>query len=124
MATEPTPKPLPELGLSDALVMMDEEKSELDKVLELMHNPKHVQHYTELNKNEILAFSILGTIGKRHPLLLLTDWLSENLQLRVSKGRKGREETVKLASRGLSGAWTETTMNAPRRGLGRWFGRR
>lgn len=92
----------PRLGLSEALVMAEEDKSELDKVLALLLDPKNIAHNTELTRNEITAFSVLGTIAKRYSLEVLRGFLDENLVLRVSKGRAGRKETVKIVSRQLA----------------------
>lgn len=118
-----TPKPLPELGLSDALVMAEEEQTELDKILELLLDPKNIAHNTELTKNEITAFSVLGTMAKRHNLPVLRDFLAENLVLRVSKGRMGRKEWVKIVGRQL--AQNDMNMDDTQARAGRgWFGRR
>lgn len=81
---------------------MEDEKSEMDKVLEILLDPKNISQLSDLNKNEILAFSILGTIARRYqPLSVLRDFLAENLVLRVSKGRGGRKEFTKIVSRQL-----------------------
>lgn len=111
----------PVLGLSDALAVMDDEKTELDKVLELLLDPRNIQHNTELSKNEITAFSVLSTLAKRHNLPVLSDFLAENLVLRVSKGRAGRKEWVKIVARHLQ---QEQEGVAPTGGLGRYFRRR
>lgn len=90
---------LPELGLSDALMDIDEEKTELDKVLELLLDPKNIQHNTDLTRNEIVAFSVLATLAQRHNLPVLQEFLQHNLTLRVSRGRAGRKEWVKIVAR-------------------------
>lgn len=119
----PKTESIPTLGLSDALAVMDEEKTELDKVLELLLDPKNIQHNTELTKNEITAFSVLTSICKKYKLPVLDDFLKENLVLRVSKGRAGRKEWVKITSRQL--AMTDQNAELQRPGmLGRIFGRR
>lgn len=114
---------LPTLGLSDALAVMDEEKTELDKVLELLLDPKNIAHNTELTRNEITAFSVLGAIAKAHPeLTALRDFLKENLVLRVSKGRAGRKEWVKITSRQLAMVDQNQDQKKPG-GFGRFFKR-
>lgn len=80
-------------------VVQIEEKTELDKVIELMLNPANIGHLTELNSREILAFSTLSTLGKKYRYLDILPFVAENLVFRVSKGRKGRLETIKLTSR-------------------------
>lgn len=95
-------KSLPEIDLSQALLDIQGDKTEMDKVLELMLDPKFITHLTELNRNEITAFSVLSTIDRRYRGLVIGQFLKENLGLRVSKGRKGRLEFTKITSRQLS----------------------
>jgi hypothetical protein len=116
----------PHLNLQDALAVMEEEKTELDKVLELLLDPKNIQHNTELNRNEILAFSVLSTICKAHPeLSALKTFLAENLVNRVSKGRAGRKEWVKITSRQLAVAEAAAGMEGQARpGMSKYFRRR
>lgn len=97
-----TPRPLPTLALSDAMAMMDEPPTEMDKILELILDPRHLGNFTELSKAEIHAFSVLGSMAKRHKLTALTDFLVENLTLRVSHKRKGRAELIKMVGRHLA----------------------
>lgn len=121
---EETPKSPPVLGLSDALAVMDEEKTEMDKVLEILLNPRNIGHLTELNRNEIIAFSTLSTIAAKRPALdTLKMWLAENLIFRVSKGRGGRKEMIRVTSRQLQIADQNAGIEQ-RPGGGRWFGRR
>lgn len=119
----PNPEPLPQLGLQDALVMAagETEKTELDKVLELLLKPENIGHNTELSKNEILAFSVLSTLARRHNLPVLKEFLAENLILRVSKGRAGRKEWIKIVGRHLAQEDTQMQAESLKRG---WFGRR
>jgi len=98
----PPPAGLPELGLRDALMAVEDEKSELDKIVELITNPKHIAHFTELSRNEIMAFSVLYTMAGRHKLPVLEEWLERNLILRVSRGRQGKKELLKMVSRTLA----------------------
>jgi len=108
----------PELGLSDLLAVAEDEKTELDKVLELLLDRKNIEHNTDLTTREITAFSVLSTIAKRHNLQVLTDFLAENLVLRVSKGRAGRKEWVKIVARHL-----EAPPEPPGGRFGTMFGR-
>jgi len=98
MPAQPEP---PQLGLSDILALEEKEHTELDKILELLLDPQNIEHNSDLNKNEILAFSVLATLANRHNLPVLQQFLKQNLLLRVSKNRKGREEWVKILSRQL-----------------------
>ncbi len=97
----PIPDQPPKLSLSEALLMQDEEKSELDKIIEMILDPANIAHNTELSRNEITAFSVLSTLYKRHPTAFpaLGNFLKENLILRVSKSRKGRAELIKILNR-------------------------
>jgi hypothetical protein len=118
------PKPLPQLGLSEALLLQNDEKpSELDKIIEMILDPANIAHNTELSRNEVTAFSVLSTLASKHNLPVLTEFLKHNLILRVSKGRKGRGELIKILNRQLA-AQEQTGMdphlNQTRRG---WFRR-
>lgn len=93
---------LPEVGLNEILLQTDEEKDALDKMLEMFLDPQNISHNTELNQNEVTAFSVLSSMAKRHNLPVLRDFLLENLTLRVSKGRKGRGEWVKILGRAMN----------------------
>lgn len=117
---------LPKLNLQDALAVMDEDETELDKVLKLLLDPANIQHNTELSRNEITAFSILRALGKKYKLEVLDDFLKENLVLRVSKGRAGRKEWVKITSRQLAMADQNSQYGGPQpqSWRGRWFGGR
>lgn len=94
---------VPELGLSDALLDVDSEKSELDKVFKQLLDPNNIAHNTELDQEEITAFSVLAGIAEQYDLTTLKRFLLDNLQLRVSKGRKGRNEIVRITARN----WTD-----------------
>jgi hypothetical protein len=102
---------------------MDDEQTEMEKVIKVLLDPKNIGHLTELNRNEIIAFSTLSTIAiKRVQLDTLRVWLAENLVFRVSKGRGGRKEMIKVTSRQLQFA-DERAMQDQGRGRS-WFGRR
>lgn len=106
----------PQLGLSDALLVQQEERTELDKIFELLLSEENIHHNTELNRNEILAFSVLATMGRRYNLPVLQDFLKENMKLRVSKNRRGRDEWVKIASRQLQNEALEQLQQGSRFG--------
>lgn len=121
MATDARPDPaLPVLGLQEQLAVLEEDKTELDKVLELLLRPENIQHNTELSRNEILAFSVLTAMSKQYRLEVLRNWLAENLVLRVSKGRQGRKEWVKIVSR--FGSYPGGEFEQGRGGISRMFG--
>jgi hypothetical protein len=89
----------PQLNLSDALIDVDNEKSELDKVFKQLLDPNNIAHNTELDQEEITAFSVLAGLAEQYDLTTLKRFLLDNLQLRVSKGRKGRNEIVRITAR-------------------------
>lgn len=93
--------PLPNLGLSQALLLEDDkEKSELDKIIEMILDDRNIAHNTELSTNEIKAFSTLRAIVKKHPeLVMLRNYLVERMVLSVSKSRKGRQELIRILNR-------------------------
>lgn len=90
---------LPELRLSEMLLEGDEERSELDKIFEQLFDPENIAHNTELTRQEITAFSVLGTLADKYDLAVLKQFLVQNLVLRVSKGRAGRKEWVKIITK-------------------------
>lgn len=96
----PNPERIPRL--MDAMLEAEEDKTELDKIFEMVLDPRNIQHLTELSKNEILAFSVLGPLARKHDFELLKAFLAENYLNRVSKSRAGKKELVKILSRGLS----------------------
>lgn len=104
----PPPNP-PAVGLQDLLVTAEEQRTEMDKVLALITDNAKIDHFTELTPKEITAFSVLSTLAQRHNLPVLTDFLEQNLRKRVSKGRKGRAELIKIVGRHLT---TQEEMNA------------
>lgn len=110
---------VPPIDIEEALSLVEDEKSELDKVLELLLDQNNIQHNTELNKREITAFSVLATIAKKYDLSVLNGFLKENLVLRVSKGRAGRKEWVKIVARHLDHQMEEEE----KKGSSRWFRR-
>lgn len=100
---EENPTPVPQVGLSQALLVEDEKpESELDKIIKMILDPANIAHNTELSRNEITAFSVLSTLSSKHNLPVLKEFLKQNLILRVSKGRKGRGELIKILNRQLS----------------------
>lgn len=86
-------------GILDGLDM-GQEKTDLDKIFEMMLKDENIEHFTELNAGEITAFSTLGSLHEKYmPAGVALKWLKKNLKMRVSKGRKGKTETVKITSR-------------------------
>jgi hypothetical protein len=97
-----TPAIPAQLGLAEALLMQDKELSELDKIIEMILDPNNIAHNTELTRNEITAFSVLATLASKHNLPVLREFLKQNLILRVSKGRKGRQELIRILNREMA----------------------
>lgn len=96
---ELSPEQMQGSGVLDGLGV-GEEKTDLDKIFEMMLDPKNIYHFTELNAQEIMAFSTLGSMAKKYmPQGVVHGWLLANLQMRVSKKRQGKAETVKITSR-------------------------
>lgn len=75
------------------------EEDDLEKVIKTLLDPANIHHLTELEPDEITAFTTLGTMATKYDIKLLKDWLAQNLLLRVSKSRKGRSEFVKITQR-------------------------
>src|SRR5688572_30398066 len=90
---------LPEVGLHDGMTEIDDEKSELDKIFKQLLDPANIAHNTELDQEEITAFSVLAVLAEKYDLTVLKQFLLENLQLRVSKGRRGRNEIVRITAK-------------------------
>jgi hypothetical protein len=99
VSDELNPENMQGAGVLDGLDV-GEEKSDLDKIFEMMLAPTNIYHFTELNAAEITAFSTLGSMAKKYmPKGVVHGWLLTNLQMRVSKQRKGKTEAVKITSR-------------------------
>lgn len=90
---------LPDVGLHDGMMEIDDEKSELDKIFKQLLDPANIAHNTELDQEEITAFSVLAVLADKYDLTVLKQFLLENLQLRVSKGRRGRNEIVRITAK-------------------------
>lgn len=118
------PQTPPVVGLDRALLVEDsKEETELDKIIKMILDPANIAHNTELSRNEITAFSVLSTLSQKHNLPVLTEFLKNNLILRVSKGRKGRAELIKILNRQLTAQEQITSgMGSPERRRG-WFRR-
>lgn len=81
------------------LLMDDGEKTELDKIFEQFLDPNNIGFNTELTGREIAAYRQGLTIANRFDFPMLRQGIREELILRVSKGRKGRTEWVRILSR-------------------------
>lgn len=117
------PAALPQLGLQDALLMeTGEEPSQLDKIVEMILDPRNIGHLTDLTRNEINAFSKARAMCLARPVAMKAGkrLLDEILILLVSKSRKGRAEMIKIVGRSL--ALQEQSQQAQQRPG--FFGRR
>lgn len=91
---------------TDLSSLLDEgqEKSELDKIFEKMLDPTNIHHNTEVTQEEINGFSTLYAMSRDfkargYQIEVLEKWLLEQMKLRVSKGRAGRKEWVKITTK-------------------------
>lgn len=81
-------------------IQTGDEVTDLDKIFAKMLDPNNIYHFTELNAGEITAFSSLGCVAESYmPKGVIHKWLLLNLMMRVSKGRKGKQEFVKITAR-------------------------
>lgn len=115
-------EPLPEMGLSDLLTMVDEDKDDFERIMELLLDPANINHNTELGDREINGYAILGSMGRKYNLPGLQEYLLERKTLKVSRARKGRGEWVEILKRTREAAQLEL-YNAKKQGFGRYFGR-
>ena len=76
-----------------------QEQNDLDKIIEKFFNDANIHHLTELSKDEVTAFSILGQMAEQYNLPPLSAFLKKNLKLRVSHKRAGRKEFVRITQR-------------------------
>lgn len=120
---EDSPQPLPKTELHELLVDAGEERSEMDKVVEILLDPKNIGHLTEFSSREITAYSVLYSINKEYELPMLQSFLEKFAILRVSKSRQGRKEFVKIMSRQLDMAENQGDPMSGGR-FGRMFRRR
>lgn len=95
-----TPQELPNPSLDKALISEGQD-SEMDKFIKHMLDPANLNHNTDLDEDEINAFSILGPLAIKHDIIILKRYMVEKKSLRVSKNRKGRGEFIKIGTRGV-----------------------
>jgi hypothetical protein len=94
---------LPQTDLN-AMLAEDTEKSELDKLMARMMDPANIHHNTDVSQEEINGFSTLYAMhrdfkSRGYKIDILEKWLLEQLKLRVSRGRAGRKEWVKITTK-------------------------
>lgn len=102
---QPPPQQPPIIGMQEALLLdTGEPESELDKIIKMILDAANIGHLTELNQNEINAFSKAYSMCTRHPKTLKSGkaLIAQNLIFRVSKSRKGRGEFIKILNRSIS----------------------
>lgn len=97
-ALEPVAGP-PTMSLMDAILEGDEERSELDKIFEQFLDPANIAHNTDFAAREIAAFSAAAVMADKYNLDSAKRFLIESKINRVSKGRAGRKEWVKIITR-------------------------
>lgn len=119
---EESQEPLPEMGLSDLLTMVDEEQDDFERIIKLLLDPDNINHNTDLSDREIDGNAILGSMARKYELPGLLNYLLEKKTLRVSRGRKGRGEWVEILKRTREAAQAEM-FNAKKQGMGRYFRR-
>lgn len=88
-----------DLEALDKAFEVEEERTDLDKIFERFLDPKNIHHVTELSESQIVAITTLYNISSEYDITFLQKWLGDYLKFQVSKGRKGRAEWVKVASR-------------------------
>jgi len=72
--------------------------SDLKQVLDHLYKDGNILELTDLTQTEINKFAILFTYSTNYGFTELRQLILNNLQMRVSKGRKGRDESVKIAN--------------------------
>lgn len=87
---------------------LGQEVNDLDKIFKQMLDPLNIHHFTELSRAEIIGFSSMYAQSKlaakyKIDYTTIDEWLIHNLKFRVSLGRKGRLELVKITSRSGEG---------------------
>lgn len=86
----------------DSLYEQSDTKSEMDKILEHLLKPENIYHNTELSEEEITAYSTIGPLALKHDLRAVKEFMVQKLQMRVSKNRQGKQELIKIVSRGMN----------------------
>lgn len=79
-----------------------EKSSDLKQVLDHLYKHGNILELSDLSQNEINQFAILFTYATNYGFKELRQLILNNLQLRVSKTRKGRDESVKIANAQLA----------------------
>ena len=73
-------------------------KERMDKLFEQAFGDERVEMISDLNEDEIRQIAIAWSYAVDYNFLQLQDMIIRFLKLRVSKGRKGRQEYVNIAS--------------------------
>ena len=71
-------------------------KTDFSKSLEVMYNNENPEKKTDLNPKQIAKLNQIREMGEFYDIPLLNNLYDRFISLRVSKGRKGREEGVKM----------------------------
>jgi len=74
------------------------QEGSLERSFDQLYSDKNLEKITDLSISEIGKISVLRTYAERYGFKELQDLIDTFLRLRVSKKRKGREESVKIAS--------------------------
>lgn len=84
----------------DSILESGEEKSDTIKVIEQLASEDDIEVNTEFTSEEIGAFQTLSTLADDYEGLEALDrWLKKGMRMRVSRGRRGRNETVRISAR-------------------------
>ena len=86
-----------------------------------IYSTKNLELKTELNDNQIMAFSQARAFAKKYSVPLLAEFVKNISKYSISKGRKGRKEFTDISKANLQLASGEDreTQSIPSRLLGR-----
>jgi len=71
------------------------------KIATMLIDRKNRETMSELNDYEIFQLSVVNAIAKRFNINIVRQWVSELLDFKVSRARKGREEVKEVAQPSL-----------------------
>jgi hypothetical protein len=115
--TEPEPNISLSLPASDFLGDISTSEEALGKIMGLLADESKKFMITDLDPDEVIHLAGLLSVAEKYNITILRNFIYYLMLLRISKGRKGREEIIRLG-----GARMEQQENLRQR-LGKLFTR-
>ena len=94
--TEPEPNISLSLPASDFLGDISTSEEALGKIMGLLADESKKFMITDLDPDEVIHLAGLLSVAEKYNITILRNFIYYLMLLRISKGRKGREEIIRL----------------------------